>query len=260
MINYEIKQNIEYHGYEIYFEGKPAEEVRNALKALRFRWHSIKKCWYGRATESEIIKTINEATPEEEQTETTIFTEGYFGMPGIHGGKSHKYLYGQDLKKAIADDIKKAGIKGITLAMKHGNLQATIKTTTEDLKTFEEFEKEFRIKAGSWIYYFNENGKIQNIYGEKYFYNLTEEEQKDIRTKAARFEYYKEAETETTLNHYYLDDYKAFTEIGMKKINKICRIIEAYRYDESNSMVDYFDTNFYYDIITKPSKYRKLEG
>lgn len=36
----------------------------------------------------------------------------------------------------------------------------------------------------------------------------------------------------------------------MKKVNEI---ICAYRYDESNGMVDYFDTNFYYDIYTKPA-------
>lgn len=29
-------------------------------------------------------------------------------------------------------------------------------------------------------------------------------------------------------------------------------IISAYRYDCSNSMVDYFDTNFYYAIRLKP--------
>ncbi len=179
---------------------------------------------------------------------------------GIHGGKSHKFLYGQELKKAIADDIKKAGIKGVTLSAKNGNIQATIKTTAEDIKTFEEFEKEFHISAGHWVYYFDEDGTVKNIHGEKYYYDLTEDEQKDIRQKAAKYEYYKEAENEITLNHYYLDSYKAFSEIGVKKLNKICCIIEAYRYDESNSMVDYFDTNFYYDIITKPSKYCKLEG
>ena len=38
----------------------------------------------------------------------------------------------------------------------------------------------------------------------------------------------------------------------MEIIKKVNSIISAYRYDESNSMVDYFDTNFYYDIHTKP--------
>ena len=37
-------------------------------------------------------------------------------------------------------------------------------------------------------------------------------------------------------------------DAGLEKIIKINDIITAYRYDASNSMVDYFDTNFYYDI------------
>lgn len=36
-------------------------------------------------------------------------------------------------------------------------------------------------------------------------------------------------------------------------IKKANAIISAYRYDESNPMVDYFDTNFYYYICTKPT-------
>lgn len=32
---------------EIYFTGKPAEHIRTALKAEGFRWHGVKKCWYG---------------------------------------------------------------------------------------------------------------------------------------------------------------------------------------------------------------------
>ena len=32
---------------EIYFDGKPAEHIRTALKAEGFRWQDVKKCWYG---------------------------------------------------------------------------------------------------------------------------------------------------------------------------------------------------------------------
>lgn len=40
--------NKELNGVEIYFDIKPSEEVRNQLKALKFRWHKIKKCWYAK--------------------------------------------------------------------------------------------------------------------------------------------------------------------------------------------------------------------
>lgn len=46
-MTYEIRTNPDYNSLEVYFDGKPSEAVRDALKALKFRWHSVKKCWYG---------------------------------------------------------------------------------------------------------------------------------------------------------------------------------------------------------------------
>lgn len=252
-MTYEIRTNAQYNSREIYFDGKPSEAIRTALKSLKMRWNNVKKCWYGFASDWQISEAINNATPEEQQTETTVYTDGYLGGGAVYGGKSHLNLYGQDLKKAIAADIKKAGIKGVTLAMRHGNVYATIRTTAEDVKTFEEFYKGYSINAcGNWLYYFDGQGKTCEIFKDKYF-SFAPAEQEEIKHGAAKFEYYKEIESECNLNQYYLDRYHGFTDRGMNKIRAIQNIICAYRYDESNSMVDYFNTNFYYDLITKPA-------
>lgn len=50
-MTYTISHNPEFNSLEITFDGKPAQAVRDALKALRFRWHGQKKLWYGYATE-----------------------------------------------------------------------------------------------------------------------------------------------------------------------------------------------------------------
>lgn len=50
-MTYTITNNPQYNSIEVIFDGKPTEEIRNALKALKFRWHSVKKCWYGYSTE-----------------------------------------------------------------------------------------------------------------------------------------------------------------------------------------------------------------
>lgn len=42
----------------------------------------------------------------------------------------------------------------------------------------------------------------------------------------------------------------AYTADTLRKLHRVKAIIEAYRYDGTNSMVDYFDTNFYYDLQT----------
>lgn len=42
--------NSQFNGIELTFAGKPAEEIREAMKAVGFRWHSQKKLWYAKQT------------------------------------------------------------------------------------------------------------------------------------------------------------------------------------------------------------------
>lgn len=60
-MTYTITNNPEFNSIEILFDGKPSEDVRSALKALRFRWHGVKKVWYGYADEATTRKTIDAA-------------------------------------------------------------------------------------------------------------------------------------------------------------------------------------------------------
>jgi hypothetical protein len=48
---YTITRNEQFNSLEISFASKPSAEIREALKALRFRWHGQKKVWYGYADE-----------------------------------------------------------------------------------------------------------------------------------------------------------------------------------------------------------------
>ena len=262
-MNYEIRENAQFNSKEIYFTGKPSEEVRNALKALKFRWHGIKKCWYGFADERTIIDAILDTNSEESEEAATVTTDGYLGGGAIYGSKSRLGLYGQDLKKAIAADIKKAGIKGVTLSMNRGgSIYATINTQPEDLRPIEDYVNTYHISCGSgWndVYYRNESGDVEYMSTGR-FYNLTKDEQDKIRTAAAKFEYYKYSLSRANINKYCIDEYKNFSEIGLNKIKSVAAIIDAYRYDESNSMVDYFETNFYYNLITQPAKVRQEQN
>lgn len=83
-MTFTINQNKQFNSIEIAFDCKPSEAVRTALKKLKFKWHRVKKVWYGYADE-ETIKTLlsgtpadqiekvnsnsNRATPEEVRTE-----------------------------------------------------------------------------------------------------------------------------------------------------------------------------------------------
>ena len=62
MTNYEIKTNEQFNSKEVYFDGKPNFEILKGLKALKMRWNPKKSCWYGYASETDIINAITGAT------------------------------------------------------------------------------------------------------------------------------------------------------------------------------------------------------
>ena len=65
---YELTHNQEFNSIEIKFASKPDEATRDALKALRFRWHSVKKIWYGYADE-ETVRAALDGNPAPAQAE-----------------------------------------------------------------------------------------------------------------------------------------------------------------------------------------------
>lgn len=58
-----VEFNAEFDGIEVYFNSKPSQATRDALKAAGYRWHSIKKCWYAKRTEAHLqaLRKIEEA-------------------------------------------------------------------------------------------------------------------------------------------------------------------------------------------------------
>lgn len=64
MTTYTIATNPDFNSLEISFPGKPSEAIREALKALRFRWHGAKKVWYGYTTEEAARQAIENAEGE----------------------------------------------------------------------------------------------------------------------------------------------------------------------------------------------------
>lgn len=44
-MTYTITANMAHHSNEVAFPGKPSAAVREALKAMHFRWHSVRRVW-----------------------------------------------------------------------------------------------------------------------------------------------------------------------------------------------------------------------
>lgn len=245
---YNITHNAKFDSYEVTFESKPATAVLDALKALKMRWNPKKACWYGFAKEHEILSAILNNGEG-----AAVYTDGYLGGGAVYGSKSNLHLYGADLSKAIREDIKRAGIKGVTVRCKSysggQSIGVTVTLRPDEYISFPEFLENYRIKGNSWIY------TAENPHGilSDYYFEMSAEEQQETRVAAAEYAYERMTTRENRVNEFYIDEETQFTPETLEKIKTIQAIICAYRYDESNSQVDYFHTNFYYDIYTKPA-------
>lgn len=257
MTNYEIKTNEQFNSKEVYFDGKPNFEILKGLKALKMRWNPKKSCWYGYASETDIINAITGATntvqeETKEYTTGTVYSEGYLGAIRTDGVNSHKSLFGADLSKAIREHLKHENIKGVTVSCKSysggQSITAKIKLSDNDVVDFEEYFNDFKVPCSSWSHYLDENGNHKDIHGEE-FYSLSDEEQARIKKLIAQASL-TQAKKGISINQFCIDKYTEYSEDLLKKIHKVNEIIKSYNYDDSNSMVDYFETNFYYTLTT----------
>ena len=250
MCTYTIEKNTEFGSLEVYFTDKPDQMIRDALKLLRFRWHGIKKCWYGFADETKLRDTIINASADQNGI---VVTDGYLGATAVYGTKSNRRLYGSDLSAAIRQEFKAAGLKGVTVKCKTysggQHLTITVKTTDADFVSREEYMRNYEPNPiCGWI----DLGPNDRIHMDVY-YNA-DGDQENLRRAAAAYDYHLCTSGARTLNHYYLNRCTEFMPATLEKLRKINEIVTAYRYDDSNSQVDYFDTNFYYTICTQPAK------
>lgn len=262
--NYTITAGTHPNSIEVYFDSKPALDVIDALKALRFRWNHKKACWYGFENERTIVDTLiahgmGENIDGEEVEGATVYTDGYLGGGAVYGSKSYRHLYGSDLSKAIREDIKSAGIKDVSVkcgkSTNTDKINITVTVTAADLVPLDEYIAAYEVRPTfNWIYLDNGEGNTpEDMHIDKYF-DATAEEQAEIRRRAATYEHRRALTTEQNINHYHMDKYREYSPEFMSKLERIREIVTAYHWDESNSMVDYFSTNFYWNICTKPAK------
>lgn len=191
---------------------------------------------------------------------TTEASDGYMGAIRTDGSQSHRNLYGGDLSKAIKQalqevltpDIKKSEIRTRCQSYSGGqNLTITLELdkskyapSSEEFKEIiKEKVKHFKI---SWIW-MEKDGQPCEVFKDEY-YNLNEEEAQKAQELTAE-EYYKFTYNyDVEVNHYHIDDEIMLNEEGRNLVKVANRVIKSFNYDDSNSMVDYFDTNFYYTL------------
>ena len=251
-MTYEIKPNEQFKSLEIYFSEKPEAETRDALKALHFRWNPKKSCWYGfadLATLSETLESVTGKKPEENAVvipDACKINEGTL-YEGWQGGNYHNWKDGDDLKAQLKAAFKKTGLKVTIRERSNGYSYCFYFTITlsrsKDLKPFELYKETTRNRyynGSDFVYYNDENGKTQSIFGEK-LGTLPEEEQAAIIKKHIEFCY--NFELKETI--YFPKELETLNEEGNRKFLLLHEIVSSFNKDESNSQIDYFDRGFY---------------
>ena len=62
-MTYTITPNTTFKSLEITFDKKPPQAIIDTLKTLKFRWHGVKRLWYGFADETALRKALGEEIP-----------------------------------------------------------------------------------------------------------------------------------------------------------------------------------------------------
>lgn len=254
---YSITTNSHFDSCEVTFDGKPAEAVRAALKALRMRWNPKRALWYGFAAEDEIKAAIQAAQPAEEPAQ--IAQPGYLGATAISGAKADRHLRGAELAAAIRADIKAAGIKGVSVRINGRGIAdaitATISATSADLVPLADYVAAYRPAGRNWIDLGNGESVPLGTYYDRWNAQTAGHAAgyiPEIQRRAAETEYDFSAGTGChQINQYHIAKYAEYTPAFLAKLEAVNNIIANYNYDDSNSMVDYFDTNFYWYLNVK---------
>lgn len=251
-MNVTINMNEEKHGIELIFNEKPNTDTLAALKNNGFRWHRQKKLWYAKNTPEriELANTLSSGSLSDHISGHT--EDGYMGAVKWVGNNC-KAFYGSDLAKEFRKMFKIYGIKGVTVragkATYTDHFTFTVKTTDTDYISLDEYLKDYTVEdlinGRAWI----KNTDDSDLFTDE-FWNIDGDTQHKILEYNARADYERET-SDIQLNYYHIHDYKAFTKDMIEKLDLLHKIILSYNYDDSNSMVDYFDTNFYYDIDIK---------
>ena len=231
--NYTITAGTHPNSLEIYFEGKPAVKIRDALKALRYRWNPAKACWYGFASESATVEALqkfseNGVSWDGEQIEgATVYTDGYLGGGAVYGSKSNLHLYGAALSKAIRDDIKAAGIKGVTVRCKKFSggqeILVTVTLTPERYTDLTEYINLYEVRGNDYWINLDDGSSIHR----DTYYAADSKQREEYRKSAARYYHNRYTCHEQAFYNRFPDTCLEYTPDTLETLKKIDSIIAA---------------------------------
>ena len=154
-----INLNQQLNGIELSFDSKPDTATLEKIKGQGFRWNRSKCVWYAKQTADRL--TFAESLGQIEKTAPVKIN-----LEGL--GQNTPRLGGSELSTAIREDLKRRGVKGCTVRVRHyDSVTVTVKATESDFVSLEEFKERYTFSEFSCD--IECHGKYT---GEKWVYSL----------------------------------------------------------------------------------------
>lgn len=189
---------------------------------------------------------------------TTVASDGYLGAIKTTGSKSDVFLRDAELSKQIrqalqgvlAPELSKSDVRVRKESYSMGrSIHITLRLDkSKYAPTREEYKQAIvdNVKRRKYTWIRTEDGK--DIFHEAYG-NMTEDEKRKAEQATAEQQAIWNYDRDTVgINQYHIDREDVLNEDGKKIAEVANQVIKAFNYDDSNAQVDYFDTNFYYDL------------
>lgn len=189
---------------------------------------------------------------------TTEASDGYMGAIKTTGSKSRVYLRDAELTKQIrqalqqvlAPELSKSDVKVRKHSYSMGrSIYVTLRLDKNKYAvTREEYKAHVVDKVRRGRYNWIVGGDGREIFKDNYWDMTEEEKRKAEEATAERRAGWDYDAGDTEINQYHVDNSDILNDAGKGIVGAANQVIKAFNYDDSNSMVDYFDTNFYYTL------------
>lgn len=184
--------------------------------------------------------------------------DGYMGATGWKGKNYDIHMDIKDIAKIIRTQFKKKfpGYKiraRISRFSGGQSIDVTVWMHTTDLMSKEDFVAEAAsnpwkfYRPHDWVSYTTPEGKRETKLAEAFFYDMQRPELEEFFSQEYDEEiarYSGGSDTYPTLT-YSGSVYGGIPLINTEPLDYVKNLLDSFNYDDSNSMVDYFDVNFY---------------
>ena len=190
----------------------------------------------------------------------TVASDGYLGAIKTTGSKSAVYLRDAELSKQIrqalqevlAPELSKSDVK---VRKESYSMGRTIHITLRlDKNKYAPTRDEYKqmvidnVKRDKYTWIKADDEDEKGTFHEAYWSMAEDEKRKAEQATAEQQAVWNYDRDTTDINQYHIDNEDMLNGIGKKIVEVANQVIKAFNYDDSNAQVDYFDTNFYYNL------------